>query len=256
MKTKTNHMKLYFRSGTLPAKSILTLLLFFLLQRGYPQEAKVADTFDITMNSMRFPHQYKKWGFQIGAGLQLVRPPADLLENAIQAPLVNIHMTFGLPWRLSLEADVSTILVSNQIAIGPRIGYGFKNFYFNAGWDGAFVYSQLRQGGFDNSTRVFLQYPNLSLGYKLKKMAFTLKGEAVFVTRLIQTSGDKELTRSKDFYNGITVGFYLEQRLWKDNVFIFGIKDNYEKYYWPTWMIYTTFNRFYHIPELSFMWIL
>jgi len=256
MKTKTNHMKLYFRSGTLPAKSILTLLLFFLLQQGYPQEAKVADTFDITMNSMRFPHQYKKWGFQIGAGLQLVRPPADLLENAIQAPLVNIHMTFGLPWRLSLEADVSTILVSNQIAIGPRIGYGFKNFYFNAGWDGAFVYGQLRQGGFDNSTRVFLQYPNLSLGYKLKKMAFTLKGEAVFVTRLIQTSGDKELTRSKDFYNGITVGFYLEQRLWKDNVFIFGIKDNYEKYYWPTWMIYTTFNRFYHIPELSFMWIL
>jgi hypothetical protein len=256
MKTKTNHMKLYFRSGTVPAKSILTLLLFFLLQQGYPQEAKVADTFDITMNSMRFPHQYKKWGFQIGAGLQLVRPPADLLENAIQAPLVNIHMTFGLPWRFSLEADVSTILVSNQIAIGPRIGYGFKNFYFNAGWDGAFVYGQLRQGGFDNSTRVFLQYPNLSLGYKLKKMAFTLKGEAVFVTRLIQTSGDKELTRSKDFYNGITVGFYLEQRLWKDSVFIFGIKDNYEKYYWPTWMIYTTFNRFYHIPELSFMWIL
>jgi len=87
-------------------------------------------------------------------------------------------------------------------------------------------------------------------------MAFTLRGEAVIVTKLIQLTGENEVTRSKNFFNGFTAGFYLEQRLWKDHVFIFGIKDNYEKYYWPTWMLFTTFNRFYHIPELSFMWIL
>lgn len=249
-------MNMIFNPGRIPKTKLFILALLLTVQSVKAQEPVVKDTFDITMNSMRFPYQYKRWGFQIGAGLLMAKPPADLLEMAIQAPLVNIHMTFGLPWRLSLEADVTTIVVSNQFALGPRIGYGFKNFYFNAGWDVAYVYGQLRQAGFDNRTGVWMHYPNLSLGYKLKTMAFTLKGEAVFVSRLSQMTGEKVLTRSKNFYNGLTVGLYIEQRLWKDNVFVFGIKDNYEKFYWPTWMLFSTFNRFYHIPELSFMWIL
>ena len=238
-------------------KKNLIIAVFFLLSLLSSARGQAPpDTFDITGPSMRFPHQYRKWGFQIGAGLNMVKPPKDLLENAIQAPLVDIHMTFGLPWRLSLEADVQSILVSNQIALGPRIGYGFRNFYFNAGWDVAWIYGQIRQIGFNNSTRAWIHYPNLSVGYKLKRMAFTLKGEVVFVTRLVETSGSNEISYSTNLYNGFNVGFYLEQRLWKNHVFIFGLKDNYEKYYWPTWMIFTTFNRFYHIPELSFMWIL
>lgn len=249
-------MKPHCDRGSIPKKSLFVIIFCVLLGHANAQEPVIPDTFDITSHSMRFPHQYRTWGYQIGAGLLMVKPPMDLLENAIQAPLVNIHMTFGLPWRLSLEGDISTIVVSNQFALGPRIGYGIKNFYFNAGWDVAWVYGQLKQGGFDNSTKVWIHYPNISVGYKLKRMAFTVKGEAVVVSRLSQMTGENEVTRSKNFFNGITVAFYLEQRLWKDHVFIFGVKDNYEKYYWPTWMLFTTFNRYYHIPELSFMWIL
>jgi hypothetical protein len=240
----------------IPGQKLLLTWLLLLPWYGFAQDKATKDTFDITYNSIRFPHEYRKWGFQIGAGLLLVKPPMDLLENAIQAPLVNIHMTFGLPWRLSLEGDVASILVSNQFALGPRIGYGFRNLYMNLGWDVAWVYGQLKQGGFDNSTKVWIQYPNISLGYKLKTMSFTLKCEGVYVSKMSQMTGDNEVAYSKNFYNGMTFAFYLEQRLYKDNVFVFGIKDNYEKYYWPTWMLFTTFNRFYHIPELSFMWIL
>ncbi len=249
-------MKPLFTPGSIP-KSLLPMFIFLVVTgTSVAQKADAADTFDITAPSMRFPHQYRQWGFQVAAGLLMVKPPMDLLENAIQAPLVNIHMTFGLPWRLSLEGDVQTIVVSNQFSLGPRIGYGYRNFYFNAGWDVAWVYGQLRQIGFDNRAKVWLHYPNLSVGYKLKRMAFTLRGEAVFVAKLTETSGGNEVSVSRNFYNGFTVGFYLEQRLWKNHVFIFGLKDNYEKYYWPTWMLFTTFNRYYHIPELSFMWIL
>ncbi|MEI7983528.1 MAG: hypothetical protein WCI71_17905, partial [Bacteroidota bacterium] len=173
-----------------------------------------------------------------------------------QAPLVNIHATFGLPWKFSLEGDVTTIVVSNQIAIGPRLGFSIKNFSFNIGYDIAFVYGQLRQAGFNNSAKVWINYPNLSLGYKLKKMAFTLKTEAVIVTSVVQKSGENEVSRTKNFFNGFTAALYIEQRLWKNHVFIIGLKDNYEKFYWPTWMLFNTFNRYYHIPELSFSWIL
>jgi hypothetical protein len=249
-------MKHHVNAVRIPEKIMLLFLLLIAFQPAKAQKAANSDTFDITNHAIRFPHQYKKWGFQISAGLLLVKPPMDLLENAIQAPLVNIHMTFGLPWKFSLEADVTSVLVSNQFSLGPRIGFGHRNFYGNLGWDIAFVYGRMQQAGFNNTTKVFMQYPNLSLGYKLKQMSFTIKVEAVGVLSSVTSSGENEVSRSKDYFNGVTVAFYLEQRLWKNNVFVFGIKDSYEKFYWPTWLIFNTFNRFYHIPELSFSWIL
>ena len=236
-----------------------TFLLFFLLAGSIlisAQDPVPQDTFNITRNTMQFPNPYKKWRFKISAGLSMVRPPKDLLENAIQAPLVNIHMIFGLPWNLSLESELTTIVVSNQLTLGPRYSFLFKNFGVKAGWDIAFIYGQLKQAGFDNSMVAWFHYPNLSVGYKLKKMAFTLKGEVVVVTKAITKTGENEVTRSTNFYNGFTVGLYIEQRIHKNKVFVIGIKDNYEKIYWPTWMIFTTFNRYYHIPELNFSWVL
>jgi hypothetical protein len=220
------------------------------------QESAVPDTFNITSHAMQFPHQYKKWGFQVSAGLSMVRPPKDLLENAIQAPLVNIHSTFGLPWKFSLEGDITTLIVSNQFMLGPRLSFLIKNFGIKAGWDLAFVYGQMKQGEFNNSTQAWIHYPNLSLGYKLKKMAFTFKTELVTISRVSTKSGENEVTSRKNFLDGATAAIYIEQRIHKNNVLVIGIKDNYLKYYWPTWMLFTTFNRYYHIPELSFSWIL
>jgi len=220
------------------------------------QEPASKDTFDITMSSMQFPHHYKKWGFQVSAGLSMVKPPKDLLENAIQAPLANFHATFGLPVNFSLEADLLTIIVSNQLALGPTYSFLYKNFGIKAGWDIAFVYGQLKQGGFDNSMRAWIHYPNLSVGYKLKKMAFTLKGEMVIVAKQVTKSGETEVENSTNFINGGTFALYIEQRIHKNKVFVIGIKDNYVKMYWPTWMLFSTFNRYYHIPELNFSWIL
>ncbi len=237
-------------------KTFAIVVLLFLMSSVIAQEKGKTDTFNITGHTMRFPQHPSKWGFRIAAGLSMVKPPKDLLENAIQAPLVNIHMVFGLPWKFSLEGDVTTIVVSNQMALGPRLGFSVKDFSFNIGYDMAFVYGQLRQFGFDNNTKVWIGYPNISLGYKLKKMAFTLKMEAVTLINVVQSSGENDIVRTKNYFNGFTAAVYIEQRLWKDHIFIIGFKDNYEKFYWPTWMLFTTFNRFYHIPELSFSWIL
>lgn len=205
---------------------------------------------------MQFPHPEKKWGFKISAGLSMVKPPKDLLENAIQAPLVNIHMIFGLPWNLSLESELTTLVVSNQLTLGPRFSYLYKNLGVKVGWDVAFVYGQLKQAGFDNSLQAWIQYPNFSIGYKLKKVAFTFKGEMVIVTKTVSKTGENEVDHSNNFINGGTIAFYIEQRIHKNKVFVIGIKDNYEKIYWPTWMLFSTFNRFYNIPELYFSWIL
>ncbi|MEI6900877.1 MAG: hypothetical protein WCL00_13445 [Bacteroidota bacterium] len=234
--------------------AFLWLLLFAGMVQA--QEPVPKDTFDITSHSMQFPHYYKKFGFQVSAGLSMVRPPKDLLENAYQAPLANFKATFGLPYHFSLEGDLSTLIVSNQLALGPHYSFLYKNFGLKAGWDVAFVYGQLKQAGFNNTFKAWIHYPNLSIGYKFKRMAFTLKGELVVVSKDITKTGGNEVNISTNFFNGWTFAFYLEQRIHKNNVLVIGIKDNCEKLYWPTWMLFSTFNRFYHIPELNFSWIL
>jgi hypothetical protein len=236
--------------------TLIFLMVFVVQMAAKAQDAVPRDTFDIGRRSMQFPHWHKVLGTRFSAGLSMVRPPKDLLENAIQAPLVNIHMILGLPWWLSLEADLTTIVVSNQLTAGPRITWQKKNFGVKAGWDVAFIYGQIRQGGFDNNLVAWAHYPNLSVGYKLKQISFTLKGEMMVVTKSVSKTGENEVDNSRNFINGGTLAFYVEQRIHKNKVFVIGIKDNYEKLYWPTWMLFSTFNRYYHIPELYFSWVL
>jgi hypothetical protein len=238
-------------------KKCLLLLLFLpILFSGKLNAQEPKADFDISRASIRFPHPYARWHFQVAAGFSMVKLPFDLVENAIEAPLVNIHSTFGLPAGFSLEGDLTTLVVSNQLSLGPRWNFLYRNFSFNVGYDVAYCYGRMNFAGFKNSSYVWINYPNLAVGYKIKDIALTLKAEAVIVTSTASKAGSNEISHSRNFYNGTTYALYIEQRLWKNNVFTIGLKDNCVKYYWGTWMLFTTFNRFYHIPELYFSWVL
>lgn len=213
------------------------------------------DTFDITLPSMRFPHHNNISLFQKSFGALMVKPPMDLVEMAVQAPLLNFHMIYWLPWKLSVESDFTTLIASNQLSLGPRLSFSHNNTGLNLGWDVACFFGFLRQYGFDNTTHGWIHYPNISFGYKLKEMAFTLKAEAIVIASISTRSGDNHLKSSDNFFNGYTVALYIEQRIHKRKIFVVGFKENYVKYYWPTWMAFSTFNRYYYIPELNFSWI-
>jgi hypothetical protein len=236
----------------------LKLLLFTiaLLVPGFLWAQEQKPPFDIGIAAMKYPHRGEPWKFQTSAGFSMVKPPADLLENAIQAPLVNIHSDFGLLKGFSLSGDITTLLVSNQLAIGPRWNYRNNNFSFNVGYDIAFIYGRMNIGGFRNTLTAWQQYPNLSFGFNIKDITLTLKGEGVGIISATMKAGENEVNQTKNVINGVTCALYVEQRLWKNQVFIIGIKDNYVKYYWPTWMLFSTFDRYYHIPELYFAWVL
>jgi hypothetical protein len=232
------------------------LLLLWLALLCIGGMAQSPPDFDIAAASMKFPHRYGLWKFQTSAGFSMVKPPFDLVENAIQAPLVNIHATFGMPVGFSLEGDITTILVSNQFALGPRWNFRSRNFSFNLGYDIAFVYGRMNIAGFHNSAKAWIQYPNLSVGCRIKDITLTAKGELVAILWSSSKSGENEINHTTRYFNGGTCALYIEQRLWKNTVFIIGLKDNIVKYYWPTWMLFSTFDRYYHIPEIYFGWVL
>lgn len=227
--------------------SILTL---------HAQERALRDTIDIARPSIHFPYRSEIPRFRMSGGFSMVMPPKDMLETAIQAPLGNLHAIYDLPWNFSLEGDFTSIIVSNQLSLGASMSFFNGDFGIKTGYDLAFVAGFLKQFGFNNSTRAWIHYPNIALGYRKHRMAFTLEAEAVLVSFVTTRTGENEITNSSNFFNGFTGAFYIEQRLHKNRIFVIGFKNNYVKYYWPTWLVFSTFNRFYNIPELSFSWIL
>lgn len=194
--------------------------------------------------------------YRSSIGLMMVLPPQDMVETAIQAPLFNYHGILSLPWKLSLEGDVTSLIVSNQISLGPGFNLSKNNFGLKLGWDAAFVFGQLKQFGFNNTTKAWLHYPNISGSYLWNKMIFTVKAEAIIVLSVETQTGENQLSADRNFYNGFSGAFYIEQRLYKNKVLIIGFKDSFVKYYWPVWLTFSTFDRFYHVPEISFRWII
>jgi len=238
-------------------KILILPLLFIAGALPLPAQNPALDsTFSIASSAIHFPHSYDVSRLKVSAGFSMVRPPKDMLETAVQAPLVNFHATYSLPWHLSLDGDFTTLIVSNQLSLGPGISFSSGNIGFRAGYNIAYVIGFLNQFGFDNSTRAWISYPNISVGLELNKIALTLKAESIFVSSISTSSGDNELTSSRNFFNGFSGAFYIEQRLHRNRIFVIGLKNSYVKYYWPTWMAFSTFNRFYNIPELYFSWIL
>lgn len=235
----------------MPQNRFTKILIILLLGGVTPlvTSAQEKDTFDIVSASMYYPHRYKPGDFTMELAISQVNLPFDWLETAIQAPLFHFHANYGLPKGFAIDGRFSSLFVSNQLSLGPRWNYEAKNLTFNIGWDIAYGFGYLNQFGFDTSVQSWTNYPNASIGVKFKDVAFTLKGEYVVVTSFSSKQGENEITNDNNFANGFTVALFVEQRIHKDKVLVLGLKTSYAKYHFMAWPAFSTFNRFYSIPE-------
>jgi hypothetical protein len=206
--------------------------------------------FDISSNSIFYPHRFQPRSFQMEVALSQVKLPFDWLESAVQVPLLQFHANYAFTKSITVDGRLSTLFIANHISLGPRWHHQINNFSFNVGYDIAYVFGFLNVEGFDSSVSTWINYPNASVGFKLNDIAFTLKTELSIVTSNESRQGDLTISKDKNFYNGYTVGLYMEQRLWKDHVFVIGVKNSVAKYNFMAWPAFSTFNRFYSIPEL------
>jgi hypothetical protein len=226
------------------------ILLLFLSGIYFGAKAQEADTFDIISASMYYPHRIEPGKFSMELALSQVKLPFDWLETSVQAPLFHFHALYGLPKGFSLDGRFSTLFVSNQITIGPHWSYRKSHVSFNVGYDVGYTFGQLNQFGFASTSNSWINYPNVSVGYTFKDVAFTLKGEVVAVTSFSTKQGDNEISSDKNFYNGYSIGLYMEQRIHNNKkVLVLGLKNSYAKYHYMAWPAFSTFNRFYNIPE-------
>ncbi len=234
-------------------QSLLTvLLMLYSFSNAYAQQL------DLNNNTFFFPHTYKYHQMISSLGLSTAKLPEDVVEtdDLIRAPLFSYRVKYGLPENFVAEGGVETNIVTWQFSLGPKWHYQINRMGFSLGTDIAFWTGKLNHFGFDTDVTGWTLYPNISAGYQFNKFAISIKSEVVLNLAETSTQGDLEISDNLDFYNGWTIGVYLEQPLWKDNYVVLGIRSTFLKYYYPLWAAFSTFDRTYYIPEATITFIL
>jgi len=187
-------------------------------------------------NYFTLPQQTEHRNIKQIAGFSSASLPEDYIEEAsdfLKAPLFGYAINYGLPKNFLLKGSVNTNIITWQIAAGGKWNYVFNKLSLAVGYDLAFVYGQLNQFGFKSKITSWINYPNLTLGYKFKKFAISFSTEAVVVTSLTEYADDEEIGNSKNKFAGVIFTTFIEQPLWKDNYLTIGFRMNYTKFYYP-----------------------
>ncbi|MDH3269271.1 MAG: hypothetical protein OEM46_10500 [Ignavibacteria bacterium] len=238
-------------------KFILRSIILFLLL-ALSDSLIFSQQLDMNKNTFFFPHAYYSSQIISSIGLALAKLPEDVVEtdDVFRAPLFSYRLKYGLPENFVAEGGVESNIVTFHFSLGPKWNYDFERWGFSVGGDIAYYFGKLEQFGFDTKFTGWILYPNLSAGYRFNKFTISVKSELVFNLAEKSQNGDLEIENDLDFFNGWTIGFYIEQPLWKDHFVVIGVRSTFLKFYYPMWAAFSTFDRAFYIPEATFTFIL
>jgi hypothetical protein len=232
-------------------KVILIFLLMVVPLQGYSFsiQAGKSNSEDSCFHFMILPGYLSIWETKTSLSVLFTQLPFDWVETAVEIPLFQINNKLKLPFGFTFESRLQSIIISNQLRAGPHWNYKTGKFSFSAGFDGEFMFGKMKIAGFNNKSRGWSMYPNIMAGYRIKDIAIALNGEVTFINLLKITSGNEEISHSRNLFSGISVSLFAEQPLWKDHMMILGLINNIQKVYFPAWPAFSTFDRQYYIPQ-------
>jgi hypothetical protein len=228
--------------------SKLLLVLFLFCSLVYSQDHLIRE------NSFYYPHSLNNSEIIQSLGIATAKLPEDVVEtdDVFRAPLFSYRIKYGLPKNFIAEGSVESNLITYHFALGGKWNHEFGKFSLSAGSDIAFWFGGLNQFGFDTKIDGWHVYPNLSVGYTFPNFSVSLKSELLFILAQSTRNGDIKTENTFDTFSGYSFGLYFEQPLWKDNFVVIGFKSNFTKFYYPLWAGFSTFDRFFYIPEFVF----
>jgi hypothetical protein len=206
---------------------------------------------NIRKNSFYYPHTLETNNTIHSIGLLAAKLPEDVIEtdDVFRAPLISYKIKYGLPFSFLAESSIETNIITFHFSLGAKWSYEFKNFSASVGGDCAYWFGALDQYGFDTKIEGVHIYPNISIGYVFENFSFSVKSELLYILTQSTRTGDVLTENSFDKFSGYSFGVFIEQPLWKNNFIVLGFKSNFTKFYYPMWAGFSTFDRYFYIPE-------
>ncbi len=224
------------------------LPLLILLANGFLSRAQ-----DSLPNSyLFFPHPMtRRWHQSIG--FTFTDLPRDVTEEVqLRAPVIDLHVLRRLSKHWILDGRVKAQVLQNHFSAGPRYTRAINDrFSFSVGDDFAWWFGILMVSDFRTKANGFINYPNASVGMKLKKdLLLTLKGEGLITLTENYTVGGRNIEKANFSWDGYSLGLFLEQPFYKRTSVTLGFKAQYTNFFWQTWPLFETFDRKIFYPEI------
>lgn len=230
----------------------ISLFILLLISTTLICQENDIEEFEILDHSVNFPNAIGEWKYKHALGLSLIYLPKDWLESANSLPMAYYKGNFSLKKGFSLHTEVKTIWVANDLSIGTSYNLRLSNrIYAGVGYSFAYSLGQLYDLGYDNFLHVTAHRPFLKLGYHFEDFTFTLRGGLDYSNKIYFEAGGTNLTANVEFLNGYTLGFFLEQRMFRQRSFSMGFTNNFLKFHILGWPAFTYTKRMYYIPEFT-----
>ncbi len=229
-------------------KYLFALVQLLLCSGVYSQNLSIRD------NSFYYPHALSVNEIKHTIGVASAKLPEDVVEtdDVFRAPLFSYRIKYGLPLNITAEGSFETNIITYHFALGGKWNYEFGKLSISAGSDAAYWFGGLDQFGFDTKIDGWHVYPNISLGYIFPNFSVSVKSELILILTQSTKSGNTKSENTYDQFSGYSIGVYIEQPLWKENFLVIGFKSNFTRFYYPLWAGFSTFDRYFFIPEFVF----
>jgi hypothetical protein len=197
-----------------------------------------------------FPKELPTWKFVKTLGFTLAYIPKIISEEEInQSPLIDFNMRLGLPYNFSANARISTIGVTNNFLIGGQWNHSFNNFSFAIGFDFAYWLGFFHRSDFDVVANGTMNYPFISFGFDFDDFYVSLRTEAQIVTFSETFIGDASVGGIQRDLAGFIITYALEQPFWKNTHVVQGVRLSYTKFFYQSWISFSTIDRYIFFPE-------
>lgn len=244
-----------FPEGILPQTAVILVMLVSSVVSTVAQTAEMKEG---GQPLLLYPSTVPQGAWWTSLGFAATAPPTEITEAMqVRWPAFDYHTLYGLPNGFFLDGRAAVQVLQNRISAGPRWTSNLGPVSFALGYDLAYWFGFLDVGGFDSKAHGWQGSPSVSLGYDLGRgIAASVKGELMMDYSMSSSQGDLEIGRNSRTLTGYAMTIGLEQPFYHGHYLSLSFRAMYTKFYWQTWSLYSTFDRYLFFPEIAVGFIL
>jgi hypothetical protein len=198
------------------------------------------------------PMYDRSWQFSIG--FISTTTPRDITEEVhVRAPAGDFHALKKINSHFLADGRILFQVLQNHFAFGIKYATPLTNrLFISIGDDLAFWYGNLVTGDFDSHGSGWMNYPNISIGYKSAKDLFvTIKGESLLNIKSYFSNGGYVYSKDPKLFNGFAYTIALEQPFYKRKYLTLAFTAMYTNFNWQLWALFETFDRNIFYPQIT-----
>jgi len=203
-----------------------------------------------------YPEPYEKWDYSFLTGISVAKLPVIISENEVShAPLGFLSFRLGLPYDITSSVELKTNYISNYAALNVGWSYLLSPVYLQIGGKVSAWFGQLSMDSENFSSNGWILSPFINVGMQFSEIYASLLIESIH-SRYYTYSESEFLGIVRDPTAGVSVQLSLEQPLWHNNYVMLAAKFTYSKFFYQSWLSYSTIDDYLVYPEIIFGFIL